>query len=212
MTLTLTDVSVSYDGTPAVRGASLELPDGQVLGVLGPNGSGKSTLVAGISGLEHLTSGELRVGEACWDDGRGHAVPPGRRQVGLMTAAGDIFGHLDALENIVQNPAVGLLFLIPGVDETLRVNGSAQIRTDAALREPFGTDGRLPTTVLVVSVQEAFLHCAKALMRSNLWAEDAKSGRGALPTLGEMLNDQLGLTEQVEPQEVMMRRYRDELY
>ena len=120
--------------------------------------------------------------------------------------------RLDALENIVQNPAVGLLFLIPGVDETLRVNGSAQIRTDAALREPFGTDGRLPTTVLVVSVQEAFLHCAKALMRSNLWAEDAKSGRGALPTLGEMLNDQLGLTEQVEPQEVMMRRYRDELY
>ena len=75
--------------------------------------------------------------------------------------------RLDALENIVQNPAVGLLFLIPGVDETLRVNGSAQIRTDAALREPFGTDGRLPTTVLVVSVQEAFLHCAKALMRSN---------------------------------------------
>ena len=120
--------------------------------------------------------------------------------------------RLDALENIVQNPAVGLLFLIPGVDETLRVNGSAQIRTDAALREPFGTDGRLPTTVLVVSVQEAFLHCAKALMRSNLWAEDAKSGRGALPTLGEMLNDQLGLTEQVEPQEVMMGRYRDELY
>ena len=120
--------------------------------------------------------------------------------------------RLDAFENIVQNPAVGLLFLVPGVDETLRVNGSAQIRTDAALREPFGTDGRLPTTVLVVSVQEAFLHCAKALMRSNLWAEDAKSGRGALPTLGEMLNDQLGLTEQVEPQEVMMRRYRDELY
>ena len=120
--------------------------------------------------------------------------------------------RLDALENIVQNPAVGLLFLIPGVDETLRVNGSAQIRTDAALREPFGTDGRLPTTVLVVSVQEAFLHCAKALLRSNLWAEDAKPGRGALPTLGEMLGDQLGLTEQAEPQAAMVRRYRDELY
>ena len=120
--------------------------------------------------------------------------------------------RLDALENIVQNPAVGLLFLVPGVDETLRVNGSAEIRSDASLREPFSTDGRLPTTVLVIRVQEAFLHCAKALMRSSLWAEDAKPGRGALPTLGEMLNDQLGLTGQVEPQEAMVRRYRDELY
>ncbi len=120
--------------------------------------------------------------------------------------------RLDALENVVQNPAVGLLFLIPGVDETLRVNGSAEIRTDAALQERFGADGRLPTTVLVISVQEAFLHCAKALMRSNLWAEDAKPGRGALPTLGEMLSDQLGLTEQAEPQAAMVRRYRDELY
>lgn len=95
---------LSFAGT--MRRGSFELEaaftcaPGEVLGVLGPNGSGKSTLVAGISGLEHLTSGELRVGEACWDDGRGHAVPPGRRQVGLMTAAGDIFGHLDALENV----------------------------------------------------------------------------------------------------------------
>ena len=120
--------------------------------------------------------------------------------------------RLDALENVVENPAVGLLFLVPGVDETLRVNGSAEICTDAALREPFGADGRLPPTVLVIRVQEAFLHCAKALMRSKLWSEDAKPGRDALPTLGEMLNDQLGLTERAEPQAAMVRRYRDELY
>ncbi len=120
--------------------------------------------------------------------------------------------RLDALENIVQNPAVGLLFLVPGVDETLRVNGSAEVCTDAALREPFSTNGRLPTTVLVIGVQEAFLHCAKALMRSSLWAEDAKPEQGALPTLGAMLKDQLVLSEQVEPHETMMRRYRDKLY
>lgn len=95
---------LSFDGT--MRRGSFELEaaftcaPGEVLGVLGPNGSGKSTLVAGISGLEHLTSGELRVGASWWDDGRGHAVAPGRRQVGLMTASGDIFAHLDVLENV----------------------------------------------------------------------------------------------------------------
>lgn len=73
---------------------------GEVLGVLGPNGSGKSTLIAGVCGLERLTSGALHVGSQLWDDGRGHTLPPGHRRVGLMTAAGDIFGHLDALENV----------------------------------------------------------------------------------------------------------------
>lgn len=73
---------------------------GEVLGVLGPNGSGKSTVVAGIAGLEHLSAGELRVDGAVWDDGRGHALAPGGRRVGLMTAAGDIFGHLSAVENV----------------------------------------------------------------------------------------------------------------
>ncbi len=120
--------------------------------------------------------------------------------------------RLDALENIVHNPAVGLLFLVPGIDETLRVNGTAEIRNAAALRGPFGTDGRLPVAVLVIDVQEVFLHCAKALMRSNLWAENAKPGRAALPTLGEMLKDQLELTEQAETHEAMVRRYRDALY
>ena len=67
-------------------------------------------------------------------------------------------------------------------------------------------------TPLMVALHRGRLECAKALLRSNLWAEEAKPGRDALPTLGEMLGDQLGLTEQVEPQEVMMRRYRDELY
>ncbi len=119
--------------------------------------------------------------------------------------------RLDSLTNILGNPAVGLLFLVPGVDETLRVNGAAEVRTDAALRERFGTQGRLPTSVLVITVQAAYLHCAKAFMRSRLWDEDAKPGRTALPTLGEMLRDQLN-AEQAESQETMLRRYRDSLY
>ena len=119
--------------------------------------------------------------------------------------------RLDSLTNILINPAVGLLFLIPGVDETLRVNGAAEVRTDAALQERFGTAGRLPASVLVITVQAAYLHCAKASMRSRLWDDPSKLERTALPTLGEMLKDQLN-AEQAESQEAMVRRYRDTLY
>jgi uncharacterized protein len=75
--------------------------------------------------------------------------------------------RLDTWENIVVNPAVGLLFLIPGMDETLRVNGEGRITADAALRERLAVDGKVPATVLVVSVRACYMHCAKAFMR---WA------------------------------------------
>jgi uncharacterized protein len=120
--------------------------------------------------------------------------------------------RLDGLANIVSNPGVGLLFLIPGVDETLRVNGSAAIRDDEELRARFDIDGRMPATVLVVTVQEAFLHCAKALMRSKLWSEEAKVDRGVLPTLGQMIKDQIGQEGEPESQEAMLARYRTALY
>ena len=77
--------------------------------------------------------------------------------------------RLDSLQNIVTNPGVGLLFLVPGVNETLRVNGTAEISTDPSLLEQFKVRDRLPVSVIVVTVNEAFLHCAKALVRSTLW-------------------------------------------
>ena len=122
--------------------------------------------------------------------------------------------RLDSLTNIVENPAVGLLFLIPGVDETLRVGGAAQIRTDGSLLEPFRTDGKLPLTVLVVHVERAYLHCAKAPMRSGLWDKDARLDRAAMPTADEMLRDQLGAGAEgtLESQTAMERRYQKSLY
>ena len=99
--------------------------------------------------------------------------------------------RLDTLTNLLTQPEVGLLFLIPGVDETLRINGCAAIHDDDDLRAPFEVKGRLPATVLVVTVAEAYLHCAKALMRSRLWDPDARIERSALPTIGEMLRDQI---------------------
>ena len=103
--------------------------------------------------------------------------------------------RLDTFENIVVNPAVGLLFLIPGMNETLRVNGHGRLTADHALRERLAVDGKPPVTVLVVSVKGCFMHCAKAFMRSELWKPESWPDRSKLPTLGEILRDQLALSE-----------------
>jgi predicted pyridoxine 5'-phosphate oxidase superfamily flavin-nucleotide-binding protein len=87
------------------------------------------------------------------------------------------------------------------------------ISAEPTLLERFATDGRRPPrTVLVVTVRDAYLHCAKALMRSRLWDPAAHVPRDALPTMGEMLRDQIGLTEEPESQESMVERYREILY
>lgn len=119
--------------------------------------------------------------------------------------------RLDSLMNILARPGVGLLFVVPGVDETLRVNGTAEIRTDADLLDRFAVDGRRPKTVLRVAVLEAYLHCAKAFMRSRLWDPAAQVDRSTLPSMGEMLRDQLKLAAG-ESQAEMLKRYQATLY
>ena len=95
--------------------------------------------------------------------------------------------RLDSLANIIHNPQVGLLFFIPGVTEMLRVNGRAKIVTKREFRELFVVNNRAPAVVTLVEVEEVFLHCSKALIRSRLWQEDAKIDRKTLPTLGRMI-------------------------
>ena len=107
--------------------------------------------------------------------------------------------RLDSLANIITTGRIGLLFLIPGVDETLRVNGAARV---------FGADER---TYIEVTVEEAYLHCAKALMRSRLWSDDVRQPRGVLPPMGKMLNDQIGDTKPPETQAEMVARYLPDL-
>lgn len=106
--------------------------------------------------------------------------------------------RLDTWENIVVNPAVGLLFLIPSMDETLRINGDARITVDAGLRERLAAEGRLPASIMVVAVKAAYMHCAKAFMRSELWTPGTWPDRASLPTLGQILKDQLALTDSAE--------------
>ncbi|MPT23708.1 MAG: pyridoxamine 5'-phosphate oxidase family protein, partial [Starkeya sp.] len=119
--------------------------------------------------------------------------------------------RLDTLTNLIGNPAVGLLFLIPGVDETLRVNGRAEIRDDADLLARFVVDGKPPKTVLRITVEEVYIHCAKAFMRSGAWNPDSFLPRDRLPSMGEIMRDQLGMAT-AETQAEMLERYRATLY
>ena len=97
--------------------------------------------------------------------------------------------RVDSLRNIIANPRVALLFLIPGVGETLRVNGRAEIRTDPALLERFGVEGKLPRSVLVVRVETVFFQCARAIFRSKLWDPAWHIARESLPSTGTMVSD-----------------------
>jgi PPOX class probable FMN-dependent enzyme len=106
--------------------------------------------------------------------------------------------RLDTLENILANPAVGLLFFIPGMNETLRVNGEARITVDRALRDTLAVDGKPPASVIITTVKAAYMHCAKAFMRSELWNPESWPERQTLPTLGEILRDQLALDQSAQ--------------
>ena len=99
--------------------------------------------------------------------------------------------QVDSLQNVIANPQVGLLFLVPGMNETLRVSGKAEIVTDEELLTPLSVKGRPPLSVLRVTVEEAFLHCGRALIRSRLWDPEAQIDRSSYPTYGQVLADQI---------------------
>jgi uncharacterized protein len=119
--------------------------------------------------------------------------------------------RLDTLENIIRTGEVGLLFLVPGIDETLRVNGRATLSTfdvDLALC----TDGvRRPKLIIKVDITAAYLHCAKALMRSHLWDAARHVSRDVMPSMGEMMKDQIGGDVPAETQAQMLARYAVDL-
>ena len=94
----------------------------------------------------------------------------------------------DSLRNVLDNPYVGLLFLIPGVGDTLRVNGRAVLTTDATLLEPLAVEGKTPKLGLLVEVDEVFTHCSKAFIRSDLWNPKRHIERSELPSQGEILH------------------------
>ena len=122
--------------------------------------------------------------------------------------------RLDTLENLLENPTIGLFFLIPGIDEALRVNGTARLTRAQPLLDSMAVDGKVPKLAIVVTLTEAFLHCAKALKRARLWANDYRIDRTDLPTLGRMIVEQAnpaGLTAE-EADARIEADYRTNLY
>lgn len=103
--------------------------------------------------------------------------------------------RIDSMQNIIENPHAGLLFLVPGVDETLRVNGRAAITDDADLLATMTMKNKVPKLAIVVAVEEVFFHCARAFKRASLWEPEEWIERSELPTLGQILADQLKMAE-----------------
>ena len=121
--------------------------------------------------------------------------------------------RVDSLRNVLESPYVGLLFLIPGVDETLRLNGRASLTTDPNLLEPLSVKGRAPRSGLVIEVEEVFLQCTKALVRSRLWADESRVDRKAvLPSFGQMLADHVGLPDGEAVERDVQARIRKTMY
>ena len=110
------------------------------------------------------------------DDGRTLFIPDRRGN-----------NRIDGLKNLIEDPRIGLIFFVPGVNETYRVNGRARISRDADLKRRFAVNGKEPTTVMVVTVEETFQHCAKALVRSDLWKASNRSRPQGVPTMGEFV-------------------------
>ena len=106
--------------------------------------------------------------------------------------------QVDSLQNIVQNPGVGLLFFVPGMNETLRVKGKAEIVTDDDILEPMKMRNRAPLSGLRVTVEEAFLHCGRALIRSRVWDPEVQIDRSDYPTYGQVLADQIAGADAME--------------
>ena len=120
--------------------------------------------------------------------------------------------QVDSLQNIVQNPGVGLLFFVPGMNETLRVKGKAEIITDAASLEPMAWRRRTPMSGLKVTVEEAFLHCGRALIRSRLWDPEVQIDRSSYPTYGQVLSDQIAGADAKEIDDSEDEANRERLY
>jgi len=144
--------------------------------------------------------------------------PPGSFKVidEGMIAIADRPGNnrLDALHNFTTHARAGAIFMIPGIDETVRVNGRVALSTDPDLLASMAVDGKAPLCAIVIEVEEAFMHCAKAFKRSKLWSDEYRLPREAVASIARVIGDQLGETrEQIAAAEQRTERaYRDGLW
>jgi uncharacterized protein len=154
-------------------------------------------------------------------EGRGDVSPRGGapgfvsvlddRRLAIADASGN--NRLDSLRNIVQTGQIGLLFLIPGLAETLRINGRACITRDPELLAQHVTKGKTPPSVIGIDMEEAFLHCAKAFIRSTLWDPATWPGRDGLARPAQIWKDHIGMPDPIEEVEAWLADdYANRLY
>ena len=152
-------------------------------------------------------------------DGRVDASPRGGKP-GFVTVVDEVTVHipdafgnnrLDSYTNIVESGRCGSIFFVPGMDETLRINGRAVLRNEPELLQAYAAERHPPKVLVEIRVEEAYLHCAKALMRSRLWSADNRIDRGAFPSISEMIKAQSGSVDPAETQEQTLTRYVNEL-
>ncbi|MBN9449314.1 MAG: pyridoxamine 5'-phosphate oxidase family protein [Bosea sp.] len=120
--------------------------------------------------------------------------------------------RVDSFGNVLSSPGVGLVFFVPGINETLRVNGRARLTRDEVLLEPTTVQEKTPKLGLLVEVDEAYFHCGKALIRSKLWAQDAQVERSSFPTLGRIVAEQTKAVDAAEADANLEEAYRTRLY
>ena len=120
--------------------------------------------------------------------------------------------RVDSFGNVLASPGVGLIFFVPGINETLRINGQAEITQDAGLLAPLAVQGVTPTIGLKIDVGEAYFHCGKALMRAKLWSPDAQVERKGFPSLGRIIAEQTAAIEVEAAEQALEEGYRTRLY
>lgn len=120
--------------------------------------------------------------------------------------------RVDTISNLLAAPGVGLIFFVPGLRETLRVNGRAQITTDPALLEPCAVGGKVPRSGILVAAEEVYFHCGKALIRSDLWNPDKHVKQADFPSLGRIITEQIGEGSVEAAERYTEESYRTRLY
>ena len=122
--------------------------------------------------------------------------------------------RLDTLKNLLENPEIALIFLMPGITETVRVAGTARLSVDPELLASMAVQGKEPKCAIVVSVRQAYLHCAKALLRSQAVEPDYVQPKGTFPSISRMVGDQIGLSEEDKKKREARteRAYKDGLW
>ena len=143
-------------------------------------------------------------------DAPGFVAVPDARTLVIPDRRGN--NRIDSFRNVIENPGVGVIFFVPGIDETLRVNGTAAVTQDHALLEPLAAQGTVPTIGLIVRVREAFFHCGKALMRAQLWDPARHVARDTFPSLGRILAEQTAASGVADAEGQIADSYRTRLY